>query len=67
MAGICRTRYLSKWSCAHWNILNATELLCMFYHNKKKILLQKERKKKEIVQRLGKVTKSLPWELTLSP
>ena len=34
---------------------------------KKKILLQKERKKKEIVQRLGKVTKSLPWELTLSP
>ena len=57
-AGICRTGYLSKGSCAKLNVLNVTELLGIFYHNKKIILFQKgrkkERKKKKIVQRLGK-------------
>lgn len=45
VAGIGRTGYLSKGSCAKLNVLNVTELLGIFYHNKKKILFQKGRKK----------------------
>lgn len=47
VAGIGRTGYLSKGSCAKLNVLNVTELLGIFYHNKKKYCFRREERKKE--------------------
>lgn len=45
VAGICRIGYLRKGSSATMNVLDTTEQLYMFYHNKNKYSIFKKKKK----------------------
>lgn len=67
VVGVCRTGYLKRGSFAKINVVYATELLCVFYHNKKKPLFLFLKRGGEFCKGWGRVTKSLHWEFTTSP
>ena len=53
VVGVCRTGYLKRGSFAKINVVDATELLCVFYHNKKHYFSFFE-KGRGVLQGLGK-------------
>lgn len=59
-AGICRIGNLRKGSSATMNILDTTEQLYMFYHNKNKYYIFKRKKG-------GEKSLELHWEFTMNP
>lgn len=50
------------------NVLDTTEQLYMFYHNKNKYSIFKKKKRwGGVLQGWGKVLRSLHWEFTMNP